>query len=103
MSTPKEKFMDFFIPSKERTESSSSGSAGAKPQIILKVERLQERFLDAVNAHERKAKVQKELDDLLKALDEVQEAKEKSFSKYTLQKQSELSEAFEKALFKTFK
>ena len=90
--------MDFFILSKERTESSSSGSAGAKPQIILKVERLQERFLDAVNAHERKAKVQKELDDLLKALDEVQEAKEKSFSKYTPQKQSELSEAFEKAM-----
>ena len=78
MSTPKEKFMDFFIPSKERTESSSSGSAGAKPQIILKVERLQERFHDAVNAHERKAKVQKGLEDLLKTLDEVELPKHKN-------------------------
>ena len=97
MSTLKEKFMDFFIPSKERTESSSSGSAGAKPQIILKVERLQERFLDAVNAHERKTKVQKELDDLLKALDELQEANEKAFSKRTPQKQAEITKVFENA------
>ena len=83
---------------KFRTESTSSGSGGAKSQKVFKMESLQKRFFDTINAHERKAKVQKELDDLLKALDEVQEAKEKSFSKYTPQKQSELSEAFEKAM-----
>ena len=73
MSTPK-KFMDFFILRELMPESTSSGSGGEKSQKVLKVESLQKRFFDAINAHERKAKVQKELDDLLKALDEVQEA-----------------------------
>ena len=61
------------------------------------MESLQKRFFDAINARERKAKVQKELDDLLKALDEVQEANEKSFSKRTPHKQAEITEAFKNA------
>ena len=86
MSTPKEKFMDFFMLRELRPESTSSGSGGAASQKVLKVESLQKRFFDAINAQERKAKVQKELDDLLKALDEVQEANQKTFSKRTPQK-----------------
>ena len=61
------------------------------------MESLQKRFFDAINARERKAKVQKELDDLLKALDEVHEANEKSFSKRTPQKQAEITKVFKNA------
>ena len=61
------------------------------------MESLQKRFFDAINARERKAKVQKELDDLLKALDELQEANEKAFSKRTPQKQAEITKVFENA------
>ena len=97
MSTPKEKFMDFFMLRELRPESTSSGSGGAASQKVLKVESLQKRFFDAINAQERKAKVQKELDDLLKALDELQEANEKAFSKRTPQKQAEITKVFENA------
>ena len=56
MSTPKEKFMDFFVPRELRPESTSSDSGGAKSQKVLKAESLQKRFFDGVLSQCMKSK-----------------------------------------------